>query len=145
MPLLALAPEWQAAAAPSSAAAWSAGHILGLIFAIGVIGLGFRLILLARSRSRAQRFNPTSESTPESGSDLVEPQARNLGWFAGLSTATQMVTGLALVLLAYHIAAWVSPSHWFPLQMPRDRWWVVFLLAGVGIGGSLLADRLERD
>lgn len=56
-----------------------------------------------------------------------------------------MVMGLALVLIAYHLAAWVSPAHWFPLQMPRERWWAVFLLAGLGIGGSLLAERLERD
>ncbi|MBU6413955.1 MAG: hypothetical protein KGS45_10820 [Planctomycetes bacterium] len=141
MSFLALAPELQAAAEPVVASWWNAGRIAGLVFAFGVIGLGFRLILLARSRSRSQP--PASSDAPDPASN--ETQARKLGWFAGLSAGTQMVMGLSLVLIAYHIAAWVSPLHWFPLQLPSDRWWVVFLLSGIGIGGSLLAERLERD
>jgi hypothetical protein len=138
---MALAPELHAAAEPAVASAWTFSRILGLVFAFGVIGLGFRLILLARSRSRSQRLSPPAN--PES--PAAEPKSQNLGWFVGLSAGTQMVMGLALVLIAYHLAAWVSPAHWFPLQMPRERWWAVFLLAGLGIGGSLLAERLERD
>ncbi len=141
MPILVLAPELHAAAEPAVASVWTVGRVVGLVFAFGVIGLGFRLILLARNRSRSLNTTVIAESSNPG----IQKQPGHFGWFAGLSAGTQMVMGLALVLIAYHIAAWVSPAAWFPLQIPSDRWWAVFLLAGLGIGGSLMAERLERD
>jgi hypothetical protein len=134
--LLLLEPQLQAAAEPVGSAGLSAARIAAYLFSAGVIGLGIRLILLGRGRSRAGMGIPEDDQVPPSG---------GFGWFAGLSATTQVVIGLGLVLIAYHIAAWVSPPQWFALQFPRERWWVVFVLVGIGVGGSLWAERLERS
>lgn len=128
-------PELQSVAEPAYTSVWSAARIAVYLAALGVIGLGIRLILLGRSRSK---------TASASGSQSEDLSHGGFGWFGGLSAATQIVIGMGLILLAYHAAAWMSPESWFALQFPRERWWAVFVLVGVAIAGSLWSERLER-
>lgn len=67
------------------------------------------------------------------------------GSVLGLSAASRVATGLMLVIVGYHAAAWSLPARWFPLQVPLDRWWVLGSAMAAGLMLTLLADRIERD
>lgn len=64
---------------------------------------------------------------------------------AQLSPPSRMVSGLCMVLLAYHAAAYVSPDHWFGLKVPLERWYI--LLGGISLAlcGTLAIDRFESS
>lgn len=130
--ILAQSAEFHAASEPSVVSAWSIGRIAAYVVSIGVIGLGVRVLWFGKSRSHGT-------------ADEASVSVRGLGWFARLTPPTQIVIGLGLVLVAYHVAAWVSPPEWFALQIPREQWWVLCVLVGLGVGGSLVAERLERQ
>lgn len=60
-----------------------------------------------------------------------------------LTPPSRMVSGLCMILLAYHAAAYISPDHWFGLKVPLERWYI--LLGGIflALGGTLAIDRFE--
>lgn len=57
---------------------------------------------------------------------------------------TRLTAGVCGLILGYHIAAWSMPPDWLTLRVPFSRWWVVAVVVVTAMGGSLLADRLER-
>lgn len=64
-------------------------------------------------------------------------------WKLGLREPTRMVVGASSILMGYHIAAWVLPARWQPLSVPLERWWMVALVVGLAVGGSLWMDRWQ--
>lgn len=66
-------------------------------------------------------------------------------WRNNLTLPTRSAIGLALMVLGYHFAAWISPYQWRILHVPREYWWVVVGAAVVAIVASLLMDRLEEQ
>jgi len=62
------------------------------------------------------------------------------------ATPTRLTAGVSGLIIGYHMLAWSLPSGWLALRVPFERAWVVGVVAGVALSGSLLADRLEaRD
>lgn len=61
-----------------------------------------------------------------------------------LSVPTRLTIGLAMLIGGYHIAAYGSPDAWFPIKVPREKWWVLAIGAVVVVGGSLGIDQLEK-
>lgn len=66
------------------------------------------------------------------------------GRISRLTPPTRMTLGLVLVVVGYHMAAWVLPASWAPLRVPPERWWIVAGGGVVALFGAALADRLER-
>lgn len=67
-----------------------------------------------------------------------------LRWWGTLSTPTRRVVEVSLIVGGYHIAVYALPSHLPMLAVPRDLWWLVPAGIALALGGSLLADRLDR-
>ncbi len=63
-------------------------------------------------------------------------------WRDRFTEASRLTLGLCGLFVGYHLASYVSPSHWLGLRVPPERWWV--LVAGVAIAvlGTLGTDRL---
>ncbi len=59
-----------------------------------------------------------------------------------LSLQSRLVCGLSCLGLGYHLIIWslADSSRW--LHVPRERWWLVLLVAAIAVGGSLATDRL---
>jgi len=87
--------------------------------------------------SQSQRWDGQSA---HSGSSLLDRLKR---YRSQLTPPSRMVTGLCMILVAYHAAAYISPDHWFGLKVPLERWYI--LLGGISLAlcGTLAIDRLE--
>ncbi|MFZ2873236.1 MAG: hypothetical protein WAZ94_02000 [Phycisphaerales bacterium] len=59
-----------------------------------------------------------------------------------LSLQSRLVCGLSCLGVGYHLVIWslADSSRW--LHVPRDRWWLVLVVAAVAVGASLATDRL---
>jgi hypothetical protein len=59
-----------------------------------------------------------------------------------LSLQSRLVCGLSCLGVGYHLIIWSLPdsSRW--LHVPRERWWLVLVVAAVAVGASLGSDRL---
>lgn len=59
-----------------------------------------------------------------------------------LSLQARLVCGLSCLGVGYHLVIWslADSSRW--LHVPRDRWWLVLVVAAVAVGASLATDRL---
>ena len=53
-----------------------------------------------------------------------------------LSKPTQVVIGLCLTIIGYHLIVWVFPPTLTPLQVDRQFWWV---LLAAGLAAPLLS------
>ena len=56
---------------------------------------------------------------------------------------TCLTLGVCLLVCSYHAAAYSLVPVVTLVAVPTDRWWLLLLVCGVALGGSLLADRLE--
>lgn len=61
-----------------------------------------------------------------------------------LSEPTRHVLGIAMILGGYHLLAYCSPDHWFPLKVPADRWYLVAGGIILALGLSFATDALGR-
>ncbi|MCE7975274.1 MAG: hypothetical protein DYG92_13270 [Leptolyngbya sp. PLA1] len=59
-----------------------------------------------------------------------------------LTLQSRLVCGLSCLGLGYHLIIWslADSSRW--LHVPRERWWLVLVVAFVAVGASLASDRL---
>lgn len=115
--------------------------ITAYFFAAALAAAGVWL-LIDRSPGVSRVGDDDHQDVPEEGQSLpVRMAARR----RSMSLTTRTVTGLCMVLVAYHGAAYVSPDSWFGLKVPVGRAW----LLGIGVVAALVlsrvADRLERD
>jgi hypothetical protein len=113
----------QAAAAPPPV---SPAQIAALVLAVGVMGAGARLMVMAR------RIEPGKVCDPP------------LPLVGGVRHSTVLTLSLCVLVLGYHIAAWTIP-HWLALHVPVHRWWMVVGGILLALGGSALAERAERE
>lgn len=58
------------------------------------------------------------------------------------SLQSRLVCGLSCLGVGYHLIIWslADSSRW--LHVPRERWWLVLVVALVAVGASLASDRL---
>ncbi|MGE3109571.1 MAG: hypothetical protein AB7G11_11265 [Phycisphaerales bacterium] len=62
-----------------------------------------------------------------------------------VSEASRLLVAVALLIVGYHVAVWVFPSHVTPVQVPRERWWVLVGICLVTVVSSVRMDRHELD
>lgn len=58
------------------------------------------------------------------------------------SVPTRYLLALVILMLGYHLVVWSFPVALTPLQLPRDRWWLVL---GLGIVVVILSVGLDRS
>ena len=74
-----------------------------------------------------------------------------MGWPAraaacrdGFTGPTRLTIGLSAMLVGYHAAAWMCPSHWLDLRVPLSRWWLLAVGVFVALAVSEVSERVRR-
>jgi hypothetical protein len=96
-------------------------------------------VYLLIDRSHTVSRETDEEEGPRGAGALAPVQ----DWRRGMPLTTRTVTGLCLVLVAYHGVAYVSPESWFGLKVPLERAWMLGLGVAIALVGSRISDRLE--
>lgn len=120
-----------ASAGEVSAAVHYGGLVLGVLLAAVAM-----VVLWNTRRGEAGGVRAGGEASSRG-------RTRWAGWGPAWSEASLIVVALSLLLVGYHVAAWVSPPHWFPLQIPWSRGWMLGAGVVVAVTGARAADRLE--
>lgn len=97
--------------------------LLGLVAAAAFFALGMIVLWVARHRSADERS--------------VLPLVGKVG------NPTSLTLGVCLLVLGYHAVSYSLLPVVTLVSVPIDRWWLVVVLCGVALVGSLVADRME--
>lgn len=112
--------------APPLPPAPTPAEIAMIVVGLGVFGAGIWLM------GRARRTEPGAPCSPA------------LPLVGAVRRSTMLTLAVCVLVVGYHIAAWMVPL-WMPLHIPSDRWWMLAIGLVLMAGGSLLAERLERE
>lgn len=107
----------------SGATALGVPHYLGLVAGVGLVAAAMWVLWTARHRGAAER--------------AVLPIVGKVG------NPTCLTIGLVLLVSGYHAVCYALQPVVTLVSIPMDRWWLLVLIGGIAVGGSLLADRLE--
>lgn len=108
------------------APAVSVGQIAAVVVGVGVVAAGARLMVFGRRLEPGQACKPP------------------LPVVGAVRKSTILTLSMCLLVLGYHFAAWAIP-HWLALHVPARRWWMLVLGVLLAAGGSVLAERVERE
>ncbi|MGQ0629294.1 MAG: hypothetical protein ACT4PL_14480 [Phycisphaerales bacterium] len=92
-----------------------------------VVAAGMGVVVLARARRDAGH------------------RATKQGETLRPSAPTVYSTGVALLILAYHLIAWALPAGKVLLQVPASLWWALLLGLGGLVALARWMDALERE
>lgn len=109
-----------------------------------ILGSVFIWMLWGGRLAVEQRQDPAAKDSGTSGESPGSWLERARAWREALSIPTRLVLGLCAGFAAYHAAAYVSPSHWFGLMVPRHLWWALVLGLVAAVGLTLGTDRVVR-
>ncbi|GDY00661.1 hypothetical protein LBMAG48_30640 [Phycisphaerae bacterium] len=116
-----------------------------LIPAIMLIALGLWMLWGRRGALNQQERHREDVKAAMQGAALTRDtwRTRLAQWRDTRTEPTRLVLGMSMLMLGYHIAAYVLPPYILPFHVPWDRAWILGLgIAGV-VTASMAIDRMQ--
>ncbi|MCC6428536.1 MAG: hypothetical protein IT435_17170 [Phycisphaerales bacterium] len=60
--------------------------------------------------------------------------------FNRLSSPSRATLGFSLLLAGYHLLGYSTPDTWFPIKIPRERWFILPIGIAIALTFSLFLD-----